>query len=387
MLAQGARTLASKLISLRHHQALSAWRDGHRCLALADEAGAIEAFQTATLFDPDLWQAALDLGRLLHQRGANESALAILADVVACADVPEAHLAFAYACRESGDHVRAATHYRVASLSLGDSDPGLYYDWAQTALAMDDFRQAERSLKRFLHLRPTDARALADLQAMPRLKEFPGAERHTAKAVAYIQNGTLLLGTASDDGIDIPILPSQPLGYMDLAVIAMRFVGLATAMGWQWDGYVTGTRSIRPWAQALSSLTGHPVIAREARRPGQRLLHLELNWCEAAATRLADTRSVAGEVFGMALGVKFGARPTNISAVMGMATVPWYRVGTLCRDVPASRLYLVPDTHQCVSEILAPCQRLAHEPSNEQIAYYHRQHRAHSVTKLALGGN
>ncbi|MBC7543218.1 MAG: hypothetical protein H7338_10850 [Candidatus Sericytochromatia bacterium] len=366
--------MKNKLISLRHHQARNAWRDGHRCLALADEAGALDAFRSAQTFDPDLWQASLDLGRLMQQRGAREAALLILAGVVARTDAPEAHLAFASACHESGDYASAFSHYRSAAACLGDSLPNLYFDWAQAALAIDDFRQAARCLQRFQRLQPTDPRPAVLLQALPRLQEYNAQERHAAKALAYIQSGAVLLGTASDDGIDIPTLPSQPLGYTDLAVITQRFVGLSNALRWQWDGFAVGTRSIRPWVQALSRLTGHPIVDRESRQRGQRLIHVELNWCEAAATRLADTRTTTGSAWGLALGVKFGAQATAITALMAMVSVPWFRLGALSRDLADARLYLLPDEAACVPEILRQCREMHQEPSAEQIAYYHTRH-------------
>jgi tetratricopeptide (TPR) repeat protein len=372
--------VSNNVISLRHHQAMSAWRDGHRCLALADEAGALEAFQAAEDFDPELWQASLDLGRLLQSRGAGEAALSILAKVVVRTDAPEAHLAFAAACHEAGDHLSASAHFRAASGMLGDCEAVLYYDWAHTALAMDDFSQAQSCLKRFLRLRPGDVRASQLLDSLPRLQEFVAGDRKGVKAQAYIQHGTVLLGSASDDGLDLVQQPTAMLSHADLAVIAKRFAGLAAALDWHFDGYVCGSRSIRPWVQALHRLTGHPVVSRDDCRPGQRLIQVELNWGEAASLRLADLRAETGHGWSLALGSKFGANPAHISAVTAMVSVPWYRMGALSRDLPASRLFLDPDLNANVPAILRQCHRVSDEPGADHTAWYGRHRRFTAAT-------
>ena len=373
--------MSNNVISLRHHQAVSAWRDGHRCLALADEAGALEAFQAAEGYDPDLWQASLDLGRLLQSRGAREAALSILARVVVRTEAPEAHLAYAAACHDVGDYPTASAHFRAAASLLGDGDATLYLDWSQTALAMDDFPLAQGCLERYQRLRPGDLKVASDLQALPRLQEFPCRQRQSAKAQAYIQHGAILLGCASDDGLDIPQKPTVMLNDVDLAVIASRFAGLTSALQWQFDGYACGTRSIQPWVTVLSRLTGHPVIGREERRPGHRLILVELNWGEAAAGRLADLQALTGQAWGMALGAKFGAPPAPITAVTGMVAVPWYRMGAISRDQPASRLFLNPDLTAHVPEILRQCRHERSEPSLDHIAWYH-EHEHYSAASL-----
>jgi tetratricopeptide (TPR) repeat protein len=373
--------LTDNLISLRHHQALSAWRDGHRCLALADEAGALAAFQAAETFDPELWQASLDLGRLLQTRGAGEAALTILARVVAHTDVPEAHLAFASACHEAGDYGTASSHYRAASRMLGDFEPSLYFDWAQSALAMDDFGQAQTCLERFQRLRPGDVRVKQLLRSLPRMREFLAGERHTAKVQAYIEHGTVLLGCASDDGLDIRQQPTALMCQADLAVTANRFVGLAKTLSWQFDAFVCGSRSIRPWVQALSRLMELPIVTREESVPGQRLILVELNWCEAAAMRLAELQAETGQAWGMSLGVKFGASPAHFAALTSMVSVPWYRVGAISRDLPASRLYVDPGMNACVPEILSQCRRLGSEPGLEHLRWY-RQHPHFAASSL-----
>lgn len=377
--------MSENVISLRRHQAVSAWRDGHRCLALADEAGALEAFQAAERYDPDLWQASLDLGKLLQSRGAYEAALSTLARVVGHTDAPEAHLAFAAVCHEAGDHGTASAHYRAASRLLGDCEATLYYDWALVALAMDDFPLVQTCLRRFLRLRPSDARAQRLLQSLPRLQEFAVGERQGVKAQAYVQHGALLLGCAHDDGLELVQRPTTMLSHADLAVTATRFAALATALDWRFDGFVCGSRSIRPWVEALQHLTGRPIVTRNECRPGQRLLLVELNWCEAAAIRLADLQAETGSAWGMALGARFGANPAAIAALTAMVSVPWYRMGAISRDLPPSRLFLDPNLTTNVPEILRHCRRLANEPSPAFLAWA-RQHRRFTAASLGAPG-
>jgi hypothetical protein len=67
-----------------------------------------------------------------------------------------------------------------------------------------------------------------------------------------------------------------------------------------------------------------------------------------------------------------------------MVSVPWYRVGAISRDLPASRLYLEPDMNGCVPEILQQCRRMNREPGSEHIGWY-RQHRRYTACSLKPG--
>lgn len=378
-----------KLISLRYHQALQAWRDGNRCLALTDEVGALASFQAAIRYDPDIWQAYIDLGRLYQRQGAMETALTILARAVVRTEAPEVHLAFANACVEAGDYRRATVHFERATRLLGDAEPDVYFDWALAALAIDDVKQVSTCLARYRRLRPHDPRGAALADEMPRMVEFPAAQRHTPKAQAYIKDRAILLGCASDDGLDIASRPAVSLRYADLAVMASRFLHLAEGLAWDWDGFVVGTRSVRPWVQALSLLTGKPIVGRQALGLGQRLILVEMNWCEAAAIRLLDLQERCGQGWGLSLGIKFGARATALTGLLAMVSVPWYRTGAL--PTSAGQLeagpYLDANESACIPLILRAFQELAEPESAAQIEYYAGLHRQHLATGLAREGD
>lgn len=376
---------SEKLISLRFHQAQQAWRDGHRCLALADEMGAMTAFQAAIRFEPDYWQAYVDLGRIYQQQGALETALTILARSVERTEAPEAHLAYARACCEATQYRRATHHYEQAARQLGDAEPEIYFDWAMAALGLDDVHQVMSCLARYCRLRPKDARGRALADEVPRLLEYRPEDRDTPKAQAYIKDRAILLGTADDDGLVIPQRPAASLSYRDLAAVTRRFIEHARGLHWDWDGFVVGSRSVRPWVQALSVLTGRPIIGRDQVGPDQRLLLVELNWCEAAAIRLADLQPRSGGVWGMALGIKFGARATAITGLLAMVSVPWFRTGSLPdrggRMEPGP--YLEANEMASVPAILQALRDLPDDDGDAQVRYYGADHRQTAVRALS----
>jgi tetratricopeptide (TPR) repeat protein len=123
-----------------------------RALTLEDEdmSGAIGAYRRALELNPDLADAYLNLGRLVHEMGDTEEAIGLYEEAVhRIPDDPLAHYNLATALEDTGN-VRAAMHHYHSAVDIDPEFADAHYNLGRL---LDRVGQRKRALRHFLAYR------------------------------------------------------------------------------------------------------------------------------------------------------------------------------------------------------------------------------------------
>ena len=229
-----------------------------RALDLEDNGemeAAIEHHERAVKADPEFADAHVGLGYLHLRLGDDRRAVRSLRKAVRVADHPLAYynLGWIYEGREEFE--RAEELYRRA-LAIDPTLVDAHLGLASALLNRGRVEEAESSIRRALELDPQNVYGLGLRdEVLPRYAEFGAraAGKLTMKEEIYLDLGAVCLGTAGDDGIEIPRENNRAFAERgSLAATLARFLALADAFDWRWDVVVSADEESDPLALALA---------------------------------------------------------------------------------------------------------------------------------------
>lgn len=202
---------------------------------------------------PDTWYA---LGHMLTLEGAFEEALEALREALAL----DSHYGRAY-------HQIAFVYYLQGEYEIGitafhrarQRRP----EWQTLFFLAECYRLTRRIPDAKRHFQ--EALVVAEqwaqseitrgqLAACERMSEFDLDGDWGRKGQVYCDSGVIYLGSAKDDGIQIPAYPFYHFTYDDVARTLQRLVALHDHCGWQWQAVVSADTRSDPLALALSTL-------------------------------------------------------------------------------------------------------------------------------------
>lgn len=221
---------------------------------------AYDAFQRVARLE-DHYGAHFNLGFILVDLERYEEALAAFRQcLVLVPGDPAALYEIAYVYYIQGKLTEA--------LATLQATHGAYeHDWrvhnleGACHLGLENWSEAEvkyHEALRFATASTEVAEAQAGLQIALRYQEFPAGVPFGFKERAYADDGLMILGTAGDDGLAIPIRESLPYTPAVLGVTLRRLQAVATALDLPLTTVVAVDRESVPLAAAISSLLTLP---------------------------------------------------------------------------------------------------------------------------------
>jgi Flp pilus assembly protein TadD len=221
---------------------------------------ACDAFQTVARLE-DHYGAHFNLGFILVELERYEEALAAFRQCLALVPGdPAALYEMAYIYYIQGLLTEALA-------TLQSTHEAYEHDWraynleAACLLGLENWPAAEEKYRQALRLAtlPTEAaEAQAGLQVALRYQEFPVDVPLGFKERAYADDGLVALGTAGDDGLEIPFRDRLPHTPAVLAVTLRRLQSVVEALDLGLTAVVAVDRASGPLAAAVSSLLTLP---------------------------------------------------------------------------------------------------------------------------------
>lgn len=211
----------------------------------------------------------------------------------------------------------------------------------------------------------------AQISACQRLAEFPAECTLSLKDRAYCDCGVVYLGSASDDGLDIPPYLFYRFAYRDVARTLHRLVSLSTARAWQWQAVMPADIVSLPVALALSEWW---QLGTEPLR-GSRTLVVQALGESSAGLQEAVDRVGDAHSFCLALCWPEEWRPDFVGLATPLSSVlPWYGerpAGSDQADSLPSPWLDVRPAEAIARDILFAMRGLPKDPTLEaQLAYY-----------------
>jgi len=127
--------------------------------ARGDEAGAVEAWQTALTLDPNHFFTLIDLGKLYLTKQDLPRAIPYLDRAIQIDPVSaRAHHLRGLAYQAAGNNAEAALQYRKAlpDARYARSIPNFYLNFGTALMQIDLYQEASQMLEEFVRLAPTD---------------------------------------------------------------------------------------------------------------------------------------------------------------------------------------------------------------------------------------
>jgi Flp pilus assembly protein TadD len=234
---------------------------------------ALDAFRAAARLQDD-YTAHFNLGYVLVELENYDEALeAFRTCLEFLPDDPAALYEIGYIHYAQGEYVKALEALRVP-LEEYPEESRVHSLVGACYLGLRRWTEAEASYRRALELAPTPEEreeAQAGLLTALRYQEFPPEGPWGPKEEAYAEAGAVVLGTAGDDGIRVPLREGGALTFEEIAVTLRRFRALARGLGVKFTAVVPLDRRSFPVAEALEHLLRRPrkplSAVTEADRP------------------------------------------------------------------------------------------------------------------------
>ncbi len=345
-------------------------------------AKAAEAFHTVANLEGD-FLSYFNLGHILLELGRYNAALDAFAHCQALVpNDPATHYEMARACFLQGEFQRALTALQEPLKRYPD-------DWevlsliGRCHLELQHYNEAHDWLHNALWLSGSQ-RATDDIQhwldIVERYREFdtpPTSDRDHL----YARHGTICLGSAQDDGMQVEHAEHYHFTYTDIATTLTRLSALAIACRWPIDAVVAADRLATPLAIAVSRMLVRPLRFFSELEPQHTALVVLANARNAELMHLNEA-CVPGTALSFCLGVNWLRHGRDVLPhICGLVvehecSVPWE--ATLHNLVArgASSDDMIDLWHDTLSQLFDALIALPDDPTlSQQTDYYTQQHR------------
>jgi len=293
---------------------------------------AADEFRSAVLLNQD-YESCFNLGHVLSELEQYAEAAELYRRCLTLdSEDPSARYELGYTLCGQLQFAEALTHFRT----LVDKFPE---DWelklalADCHMGLKDYATAERELRQALRTAPPslDVPAVREsLLVARRYQEFSPQAELGWKDRIYAEFGVMCLGSASDDGLTIPIYESHAFSHHDIAVTLSRFLRLVREYGWQFTAVAGMDYDSLPISFALSQVLEVPAVRVEQ-------LHEEdfslLVLAVGRQPELCDVtmEHVAGRMLSFALALTWPLEQGPTTDIVGVqcsnpCSVPWQRM-------------------------------------------------------------
>lgn len=328
---------------------------------------ALDAFRTAARLQDD-YTAYFNLGYVLVELENYEEALEAFQKCLEfIPDDPAALYEIGYIHYAQGNFAQALETLHLPQEAYPE-DARVHSLIGACYLGLRRWAEAEASYRRALELAANpdeQEEAEAGLMTALRYQEFPPGSYWGPKEEAYAEAGVVVLGTAGDDGLRIPLRAPGTLPWEAIALTLRRLRALVRGLGIPLTAVVALDRMSIPIASALERLLHRPRKPLSALTNADRPLLVLASSQQMALLEVAlDECPGQPQSFVLALG------PYNPDAFLP----DWI-------GVPASGPWTLPweggtDTPDATARLIAACTRLRAERNQAaQVAYYAREHR------------
>jgi len=313
----------------RDRGAFTAWHWlGVACSRMGEHERAIRAFESGLKVgeSADLWR---EYGRALLRSGQGEEGRRALRRAASLGAPPR--VLFEVACSfEAEGRVREALTTLLDYLRQEGDDPEGWEHMDALAERVDEgeevaaFRETHcsRAMRDWLWSR----RALAQgAQGFPVLGD-PGLPAPNLKPLFHHHMGRVLLGSAGDDGVHVPLLQDARLGVDHLGVTIARLLGTLEALGVRPDTVLALDPASEVLAGLIAEWTEARALGAEQALTGDEGFLLAVSrcaddylaWRRAVDLLPADARTFALTVTWLDQGLTFEARHVpDVTGVLG----------------------------------------------------------------------
>ncbi len=318
--------------------------EGRLAVELGDRPRALEAFRRAIALDDDHVEARVALADALADQGDLIEAAATLGRAVELADDDGLREELALLWVQIG---RPASAERLARALL-DRYPGQVEPRVTLAVALRRQRHwaALEAVLDELERDPPDGADLSGLRreiaAARRLNRNAqtGAPPETVRERVLARHGSIVLGTAHDDGVHLPWYSTYLCTHEDVVVTVGRFAHMAEHFGWRYEAVVPVEPAAEVLAVLLSSRLGLPLRRLGQAEPSQSLgvaAVLEPGWehqlrgpAGEPSGGWAQTCADGGRLFAFAA-LHYASPDMRFPPVVGLVggeriCVPWWRL-------------------------------------------------------------
>lgn len=307
---------------------------GRRFEMQAQWSEAEAAYRQACAMEADFAGPYFALARIEAGRGQHQLALDLLETALSLDYDLEMLEWRAYVRGRLRQYDAALDDYRAVAAESDPRDPQVQVNLGRMLLALGRYDEASEAL-----LAADDASAEPLLDALPRYREYKGADRlDDTRAIRYLFARTLVIGTLGDGGTHLANTRYLLLTPRHIAVTVGRFLRLADRRGWVFDAVHGGGAHHGPLADCLSEFLGVPVVAKPS--AGLRVLVCSavVNGTQEARDRTRPWREAGAHALHLALGFVAAGDPDvaepDLIGFVGRCAVPWYRVEPWSRLQP-----------------------------------------------------
>lgn len=293
----------------------------------------------------------------------------------------------------------SATHYEMSLIYLSRGEFGAALDHLQlplrsypadweihnllgkSYLGLRRYDEALRAFSDALVLAQSEAiqaELVENIAAVERYREFRSLG--STKDQVYAQDGVVYLGSAQDDGLQVPDVQDYHFTYPDVATTVQRLLALHQGYRWQFTAVVAVDKLAEPLALALSELLHLPVRTIGELRSDEVALLVMAVAREVELLLLAMER-IPCSVVSFCLGLNWLRHSKTLPDMIGIVahgacSVPWETELRRLRanGAPADAV------RACIDQAATAVREAVRETPLDQnlprqVRYYTRQHR------------
>ena len=330
---------------------------------------ATDEFRSAALLSDDS-EAYFNLGRALSDlERYPEAAEAFNKCLTLDAEDPSARYELSFVDCAQGRYQEGLAGFQALAKQFPD-DWELELAQANCHIGLHDFAAAEQHLRQALSQAPPSADVSGVREALSaslRHLEFPAGQALNLKDHFYAEYGMVMLGTAQDDGLKVPLYQSRTFAYRDVAVTLYRLLAVMREYDWQLTGLVGVDMDAQPIAIALSQLLNVPVLGVDELHEGDFALAVMAHCSQPELCEVA-LEHMPGHHLSFALSLQTEPEPVVLTDLVGIGCsstckLPWQRLRRRPPEVAAT----------CILRALTA---VAEEDNlAQQTEYYGLQHR------------
>ncbi len=213
---------------------------------------ALEAYEKAVKTLPSFAEAFFALGNLQHMLGNVREALSCLKRSLRLKPCTETRCAIGLVYEDTGKLDRALDYYRKA-VTEEPSCFEAYNRMGAIFMEKGNYKFARHFFNLVIEYYPEDAYAQKMLECLPRYEEFERPVFSGVKEDLYINNGTMVLGTEEDNGIELYYY--NHFDFFDVhsvAFVLKRFLSCARHFGWSFTSVCSLKKCMDPVAGVIA---------------------------------------------------------------------------------------------------------------------------------------
>ncbi len=364
------------LSEFKHGQAYQHLEKGQHLESLGRMDEAMVEFKRAVEADPSMASAHTALGHHYQRKGLLTKAADEFRSAALLGGDSEAYFNLGRALSDLERYPEAADAFRNC-LALDAEDPGARYelsfvdcaqgryreglvgfealaqqfpdDWelelaqANCHIGLQEFAAAEQHLRQALLQAPpsADVSGIREaLSASMRHLEFSPRQVLSLKDHFYAEYGMVVLGTAQDDGLNVPLYQSKTIAHRDIGVTLYRLLALMREYDWQLTALVAVDSDSQPIAIALSQLLNVAVRSVDELGADDFALVIMANCSQPELCEVA-LEHMPGHHISFAFSLRTEPEPVVLTDLVGIACsgtckLPWQRPRRRPPEVAAS---------------------------------------------------